>query len=250
MLAAERRTGILEKLEREGRVLVSELSPVYGVSEETIRRDLEKLESEGYARRCYGGASYTGERELPYSLRKQRNVPGKKRIAAAAAALIPDGASVALDGSSTAAFVLRELRVKKNLTLLTNSVEIALSLPDAAGWTVLLAGGAFKKEGLSVTGSRAEEFIGGYHTDWAVISCAGLDIGAGASDLQEDDARVKRAMLRGAERVMLAADSQKFERRAFAAIAPLEELDILVTDREPDSRWEAAAREARLEWVC
>jgi len=243
MLAGERRDDILSRLEKDGRVLVSQLSGVFGVSEETIRRDLEKLEAEGFARRCYGGASFTGGRELPYNVRKKSNVSAKRRIAAAVAELISDGDSVMLDDSSTAVFVAQALPEKKHLTVITNSLEITLLLADRADWNVLLSGGALKLPSLSLSGAKAESFLTDYHTDWAVISCAGVDAARGVSDVAEDSARIKRAMLRSAERTVLAADSRKIGRRAFASVCRPDELYTVVTDLSPeDSRAASFAR--------
>lgn len=240
MLSGERRDDILSRLEKEGHVLVSQLSRVFGVSEETIRRDLEKLESEGFARRCYGGASFTGGRELPYNVRKKSNVSAKRRIAAAVADLISDGDCVMLDDSSTATFVAQALLEKKNLTVLTNSLEIALLLSDRAEWHVLLSGGALKLPSLSLSGAKAEAFLTDYHADWAVISCAGLDAQRGVSDVREDSARIKRAMLQSAEHTVLAVDSRKFARRAFSTVCSCGELDTVVTDLSEDDERAAA----------
>ena len=234
MLAAERRDEILSKLEKAGRVLVAELREEYDVSEETIRRDLEKLETEGLARRCYGGASFTGGRELPYHVRKKSNVSAKRQIAAAVARLIGDGESVMLDDSSTAIFVAQALLEKQGLTILTNSLEIALLLSGKQDWRVLLAGGAMKLPSLSLTGVKTEQFLADYHADWAVISCAGVHETRGVSDVQEDSARIKRAMLQAADRTVLAVDSRKFGRRAFATICSCGELDTVVTDLAAD----------------
>ena len=250
MLADERREGILARLERDGRVQVSPLSADYGVSEETIRRDLEKLEAEGLARRCYGGASFTGGRELPYSVRKKSNVSAKRRIAAAVAALIGDGDSVMLDDSSTATFVAQALLDKQNLTVITNSVEIVLLLAKQQGWTVLLAGGALKLPSLSLAGAKAEQFLAEYHVDWSVVSCAGLDLSCGVSDVGEDTARIKQAMLRAGERTVLAADGRKFGRRAFAAVCPLSALDTVVTDLEETDELCQALRAQSVRVIC
>ena len=250
MLAAERRDLILGRLETEGSVLVSELSAEFEVSEETIRRDLEKLENDGYARRCYGGASFAGGQELPFSARQKSNVSGKTRIAAAVADLIQDGAYIALDGSSTSTFVAQALHEKKGLTVITNSLEVALLLSDKEDFQVLMAGGLLKPHDLTLTGPRSEAFIHDFHVDWAVISCKGMDLHHGASDVLEDNARIKRAMTAIADRTILAADSRKFDRRSFAGICGLETLDFVVTDEEPRDEWKNVFRESGITLIC
>ena len=130
MLAIERRNAILEKLQVERRVVVSELSALYDVSEETIRRDLDKLENDGYAIKSYGGAviNENSNLDLPYNVRKNTNVLGKQKIASLISEMIHDGENIMLDASSTAVAIAKAIKNKKDLTVITNSLEIALEL--------------------------------------------------------------------------------------------------------------------------
>ena len=139
MLAIERRNEILEKLQTDRRVVVSELSQIYEVSEETIRRDLDKLVNDGYAIKSYGGAVINENMniDLPFNIRKNRNVIGKQRIAELVAKIVQDGDSIMLDASSTAVYIAKGLKDKKNLTLITNSMEIVIELLDMSDWRVL-----------------------------------------------------------------------------------------------------------------
>ena len=117
MLAAERRNEILSILKEEGRVIVADLSKKYDVTEETIRRDLEKLENDGYAERTYGGAVLRGSEkdEVPFLMRKRENVEAKMRIATALSQMINDGDRIMLDASTTALFVAKQIRDKKQI---------------------------------------------------------------------------------------------------------------------------------------
>ena len=126
MLAAERRNEILAQLKAEGKVVVADLSKKYDVTEETIRRDLEKLEGEGFAERTYGGAVLreNDKEELPFLVRKRANVEAKKHIASKISEMIEDGERIMLDASTTALFVAKQIRSKKNITVITNSIEI------------------------------------------------------------------------------------------------------------------------------
>ena len=128
MLALERRNLILEKLQEEKRVVVSELSQLYNVSEETIRRDLDKLEKEGLATKSYGGAVINEDVgiDLPFNIRKNQNVQGKQKMAEIAASMVNDGDHIFLDASTTAVFVAKALKEKERLTVVTNSMEIRL----------------------------------------------------------------------------------------------------------------------------
>ena len=155
MLAIERRNEILEKLQTDRRVVVSELSQLYDVSEETIRRDLEKLVNDGYAIKSYGGAviNENVNIELPFNIRKNRNIVGKQHIADLVSKVVKDGDSIMLDASSTAVYIAKALQEKgkKNLTVITNSIEIIIELFDAQDWTILSTGGA-SREGIFCPG--------------------------------------------------------------------------------------------------
>lgn len=239
MLAIERRNKILAILQKESRVLVSDLSKAFNVTEETIRRDLEKLENEGYAKKTYGGAimNENVNVDLPFTVRKTTNVTGKLEIAEVIASLIQDGDHIMMDASSTAVYIAKQLKNKKNLTIITNSVEILIELSDVTGWKVLSTGGVLKEGSLSLIGYQAEKMIGSFHVDKTIISCKGLDIEKGISDSNEMEAHIKKLMLDSANVRILAADSSKFDKISFTKICELSDIDMIVTDAEPDQRW-------------
>ena len=170
MLAIERRREIIAKLTLDGKVIVSELAREFGVTEETIRRDLEKLDQDGLASKTYGGAvaKHNSALDLPYSVREGVNVVQKQMIADKLAELIEDGERIMVDSSSTSLYLIKKLKEKKNLTIITNSVKILLELADMQNWTVLSTGGVLKKGALSLTGSSAEKMINSYHVDTAI----------------------------------------------------------------------------------
>ncbi|MBR3643109.1 MAG: DeoR/GlpR transcriptional regulator, partial [Parasporobacterium sp.] len=136
MLAIERRNKILSLLQTDKKVVVSELSESFRVSEETIRRDLERMEKEGYCTKTYGGAIIKEDSavELPFTVRKNTNVAGKQQIAKLIAIMIRDGDQIMLDASSTAVFVAQNIKKKKNITVITNSIEVLFELSDVTGW--------------------------------------------------------------------------------------------------------------------
>ena len=155
MLALERRNLILEKLQTERRVVVSELSQLYEVSEETIRRDLDKLEKEGLATKSYGGAviNENVSIDLPFNIRKNQNVGGKQKMAEIVAEMVQDGDHIFLDASTTAVFIAKALKDKERLTVITNSMEILIELSDVSGWNIISTGGVMKG-GNEGSGSR------------------------------------------------------------------------------------------------
>lgn len=239
MLPIERRNEILQKLMLDGRVVVSELSEKYEVTEETIRRDLDKLESDGYAKKTYGGAVRNDNTasELPYIVRKQTNVGGKKYIAEIIGSLIEDGNSLLLDSSTTAIFAVKSIFSKHNLTIITNSVEILLDLPQGNDWNIISTGGQYRSEAMAFYGSSAEELVEKYHADYAILSCKGLDIEKGITDTREAFAQLKKKFIGSAKNVILAVDHTKFNKISFVKLGSLDGVDIVVTDVEPTEKW-------------
>jgi DeoR/GlpR family transcriptional regulator of sugar metabolism len=240
MLAIERRNEILEKLQQEKRVIVSELSAHYGVSEETIRRDLEKMERDGYITKSYGGAVFNENTniELPFNIRKNTNIVGKQRIASLLTDIVNDGDSLMLDSSSTAVFIAKALKeTKRNLTIITNSIEIIIELFDAQDWRVLSTGGLAQEVSFALVGPQTDQMLCEYHVNKAIISCKGLDIQNGITDSNELHARNKQTMFSRAGQKILAVDSSKFGTTAFAKITDLHGISMIITDEKPEEKW-------------
>ena len=251
MLAIERRNEILMKLQAERRVVVSELSQLYDVSEETIRRDLEKLVNEGVAIKSYGGAviNENANLEVPFNIRKNYNVIGKQKIAEQIAAMVKDGESLMLDASSTAVYIAKALKEKKNLTVITNSIEIIVELMDMPEWKVLSTGGLSREGSFALVGPQTDKMLKSYHVDKAVISCKGFDLESGITDSDELHANNKITMLGAAGKKILAVDKSKFDKTAFTAIGALDDITTVVTDEEPDRRWLQLFEEAGVECI-
>jgi len=239
MLAIERRNAIISRLNMDGKVIVTDLAQEFGVTEETIRRDLEKLDNEGLAKKTYGGAvaNKSLNIDLPSSVRKRANVELKQRIAEKIALMINDGDYVMADASSTAMYVIKCIKHKKNITLITNSVEILYELSDHNDWNILSTGGTLKPGALSLVGSTAEKMIRDFHVDIAICSCKGVDINAGITDSNEKDSQMKQAIFSAAGRKVLAIDSTKFDRIAFTKVCDLGDVDVIVTDSRPSDKW-------------
>ena len=240
MLAIERRNEILDKLQKEKRVVVSELSKTYGVSEETIRRDLEKLESDGYVIKSYGGAVLNENMniDMPFNVRKNTNVAGKQKIAEIVGNMVKDGERLILDSSSTAVFIAKELKEKRrNLTIITNSIEIIIELFDAQDYRVLSTGGLAMEGSLALIGPQTDEMLRNHHVDKAIISCKGFDMENGITDSNDLHARNKKTMLERADCGILAVDGSKFGYTAFTKSGGLEGISMIITDKEPEDKW-------------
>lgn len=238
MLAVERRRAILDQLRSEGRVVVAELARALAVTEETIRRDLGRMERGGLLSRTHGGAlprPAEGE-DLPYGIRGVTNIAAKRTIGALAAGLVPDGAAIMLDSSSTAYEALRALGGHRGLTVITNSVRL-LADPEMTDHAVLSVGGELRRRAMTFVGPLACQAAAQFNADVALVSCKALSPGGGLMDANLADAAVKRVFIARAARAILLADAGKFDRTALITIAELAAIDTIVTDRRPSDAW-------------
>jgi len=251
MLAIERRNAILEKLQADRRVVVSELSALFDVSEETIRRDLDKLETEGYVIKSYGGAvlNENANLDLPFNIRKNRNVVGKQKIAEQISEMIHEGEHIFLDASSTAVAIAKAIKNKNDITVITNSLEIAIELLEAPGCKVISTGGVLMDTAFGFVGHMTDRAINCYYVDKAIISSKGVDIRAGFTDSDERHANNKKSMLDAAKEKILAVDHSKFNRISFAKIGDFRDLTMLVTDEKPENDWLKTLEEYKVECV-
>jgi DeoR/GlpR family transcriptional regulator of sugar metabolism len=239
MLAVERRKLILEKVQKDKKVIVSELSRDFDVSEETIRRDLERLADEGHVIKSYGGAviNEMAGIDLPFNDRRKSNSVGKQQIAELISREINDGDHIFLDASTTAVFIAKNIKQKKNLTVITNSIENILELSDVSGWDIISTGGVLRAASMSLVGGKAVESIRMYHAEKVFLSCKGIDLEKGATESSEEAGIIKKEMISSSAKVYLAVDSSKFDRVAFSKICPLEGVNVVITDREPEAGW-------------
>jgi DeoR/GlpR family transcriptional regulator of sugar metabolism len=219
-------------LARQGSVRVAQAAAELGVTQETIRRDLERLEREGRLVRSHGGAIPIDldRTELPLDVRETVHLEQKRAIAAHAAAEIREGHVIALDASSTA----RELaRLLPNIpmTVVTNSLAVAMVLHDRPRVRVVVTGGVLDGPSRSFIGEMAMEVLDRFHFTRAFISCQGIDLERGLSVTADEQAGIKRRMLALAEESVLLADSSKFGVKAVEFFAKVSDLDVIITDR-------------------
>ncbi|MCO7124342.1 DeoR/GlpR family DNA-binding transcription regulator [Sporolactobacillus shoreicorticis] len=251
MLAFERYAGIKSELTKNKKVFVSELAVLFDVTEETIRRDLEKMEKEGFCTRIYGGAflnTHTNE-EVSYKERNTLNQKEKHYIARRVSHLIKDGDSLVVDSSSTGLAVVHELyKQKKNLTILTNSIE-ALRLGSTNDQKMISTGGILRPFSFSLVGPEAIDTVKKYNVDTAILGCKGVTMERGITESNNFDAEVKRLMIRQASKLIVVADHDKFEQIALMNLLPLEKIDYLVTDRKPSDKWLIFTRENQIELI-
>jgi len=236
MLAERRHQHILSQLEAEGAVRVIDLAANLGVAEETIRRDLTKLDRQGYLQRTHGGAVVpdTRRQEIPVEVRQAEMLAEKQAIAAAAVELVEEEAVIALDASTTVLEFAR-LLPDKPLTVVTNSLLVARTVAEKGNVRLILAGGEFYASSWEFTGPVALQTLERYNITQAFLSCRGVDLQRGMSEASERAAQVKQAMLDFAERSYLLADHTKLALRSAVFIGKLSRLQTIVTDDRADA---------------
>jgi len=233
LLNEERRRAILQLLQHDGRVLVGHLARRFQTSQVTIRKDLDALQSQGLIHRTHGGALPTGPGALDDpTLREKEKLhrEEKLRIAAAAATMVTEGEVVILDSGTTTTAIARALRNFRNLTIITNGVNIAAELAGSPV-EVILTGGTVRKNSFSLVGPIAEESLRRLHADILFLGVDGFDIDYGLSTPNLLEAKVNRVMVEVAARTVAACDSSKFGRRSLSLIVPPSALQGVITDR-------------------
>lgn len=231
MLVAERYDQIVRLVNERGSIRVTELSELCGVTEETIRRDLDRLEQDGKLRRTHGGAVSlrSEQQETPYAEREVTQAEEKKSIAKWAVNYVEPGDRIILDASTTAWYMATHLP-NLPLTVLTNSIRVATVLSTKERVQVISTGGILAQRSLSFVGPLAERSLGTYHVDKAFISCKGVHLERGLSESNELQGLLKKKMIDIAERVFLLVDHSKFGVQSFSHIADLEQMDHIITD--------------------
>ncbi len=231
-LGETRRAGILAWLQEEGSARVRTLAEAFDVSEVTVRQDLEKLEADGFIVREHGGAFLKSvtQQVRAMALQHAENMDAKRAIGRVAAGLVGDGETIILDSGSTTTEVAAQLPGRRDMTVITNALNIALMLGAEPGFDVHMSGGHFKAPTLSLSGDRSADYFRGLFAQTLFLATAAVDLRAGLTYPALSDIPVKRAMIEAAERVVLVADSSKIGRRSFTALGGIELVDVLVTD--------------------
>jgi DeoR/GlpR family transcriptional regulator of sugar metabolism len=242
MLANQRRDKILELIREDGQAKVMDLARIFKVTEVTIRQDLERLENDGFIIREHGGAYLKdidhNVRNL--SLQNQENLSEKMIIATKAIEFIHDGDTIILDSGSTTTEIAKLIHGYKNLTVITNAINISLILGAQAGINLIVTGGEFKAPTLSLTGQKAADFFQNLHVDKLFLATAGIALKSGLTYPGISDICVKRAMIEAANEIYLVADSTKIGKNSFASLGALSLIDYLITDaniKKEDIEW-------------
>ncbi|MCD7898026.1 MAG: DeoR/GlpR family DNA-binding transcription regulator [Planctomycetaceae bacterium] len=251
MLGIERRQKIFDQLQRDRKVHVGDLAESFNVTQETIRRDLKKLEAGGHLQRSHGGAVLLqpGNEDLSFAKRTAENYELKQIVARKAAGLVTDGASLMADSSSTILALFDLLRARKDLTVVTNSNRI-LNDFSSSSMELISTGGNLRAHSQSLVGPAACRTIATYCVDVAVFSCKGIDREHGITESNEPEAVVKQAMAKQAKNRVLLVDSTKFDQVVFAKTLEFSDIEYVITDAMPNRRWIDFFRKNEIQLVC
>ena len=239
---------IREQVKNEKKVTVSELSKIYKVTEETIRRDLEKLEKEGFLTRTFGGAvlnSASQKEHIHFYKRTSINQKEKAKIAQLFKEVLDQKRTIAADASTTVMEAIRLLKANRNITVLSSSTEIFREMTGSE-IHILSTGGVFNEDSLSLQGNLAKENIRRYHVDLALLSCKGLDMDKGIMDSSEREADVKTEMVKQELDVAIHEDDTKNDRNAFVDFLEWDHVTYLVTDEIPSNHWVEFCKEKEI----
>ncbi len=232
MLAEERRTRILELIEKERGVKVSDLVRIFNVTGATIRRDLEALEKEGLLKRTHGGAvlPQSFSFEPLYATKKRQNLKEKMAIGMKAAELVNDGETIFIETGSTTFQIAKNIKNRHDLTVVTNSIEVARELLNARGVEVILTGGILRKETVALVGPLAERVLREFRVDKAFLGISGIIPGKGMSTASIVEAQIKKLIIEMGREIIGVADYSKFGKECFAFVAPTKVLNKIVVD--------------------
>lgn len=239
MRASERMAYIEDTVSRVGKITVTEISQNCGVTEETVRRDLDKLEEDGKITRVHGGAipnlNYqTGG--IGFYRRQTRNVSAKRRVGELALQILEGKTTIMADSSTTVVETLRQLADKPQYTIVTNSAGIFRSV-ESTLCSFISTGGVYNESSLSFQGEVAKENLKRFHVDVALISCKGIHMGSGILDSYNGEVDIKRAMIEQADEVAVLVDHTKLSRQAFLKVTDFDSIDYIITDMLPDPTW-------------
>lgn len=251
VFALERQKKILEMLERDGSVSVSNLSSVLDVTEETVRRDLEKLEKQECLRRTHGGAMPMEESTYEASLEKRKliNVEAKQKMAVEASKYIASGDTIFLDASTTTFFMAREIKKMKNVTVITNSLRIITELSGCESIKVIAVGGICSAN-QSFVGSLAEKTIEeNYFANKMFLSSKGITADLGILESNEQECGIKQKMIQNSKVRYYLCDKSKIGSIGFVKLINFDKIDYIITNTDPDENLKQKLEESETKLI-
>lgn len=243
---------ILATLSDRGATTISALAAAFDVSEETVRRDIRRLEKDGAVRKVHGGVRLPDRRaEAPWRQRLNVNAEAKKRVAARAAEMIEPGMTLLLDSSTTVFWLARQISSVRDLTVITNGLETAGELAASSDTQVFLAGGPVNSAYRATFGAEAARFSKQFVPDLAFFSFVAIDADHGFLSHEPGEADYVREVITGARRAICLTDASKFTAPGRILAAEWPQIDLLITDTAPPPNIAAVAKRSHTEvWVA
>ncbi len=241
-----RQAGVLETVRELGSVTVDALAERFGVTLQTVRRDVKLLAEAGLLARFHGGVRLPASttENIAYRQRQQLNEDAKRRIARAVAAQVPDGCSLILNIGTTVEAVARELLARRGLRVITNNLNVAALLSDNPDCEVIVAGGLVRPRDRGIIGEATVEFISQFRVDIGLIGISGIEADGTLRDFDYREVKVAQAIIRASRQVWLVADHSKFNRPAMVEMGRLAQVDALFTDIAPPPAFQTLLTDA------
>jgi DeoR family transcriptional regulator, fructose operon transcriptional repressor len=249
-LAEDRQRQIVTLLQENGALRIGELTEIFDVSDETVRRDLTALEEQGLLTRTRGGAlAESVHLETSFQRRMRENGAAKLQIAQVAASYVEDGSTIIIDSGSTMAHLVRQLRSKRDLVVITNGITHVEDLLSNPTLTVVVTGGLIRRATMGAAGPLAVESLSSLHADHTFIASSGFSASAGMTYPSFDEVAVKRAMISAGADVTLLADGTKSGRASMVRVAPLTELNRIITSQPISASEQSKIRDLGVELI-
>ncbi len=252
MIAEERKALLLNKLRDDGYIQVADLADKLDLSPVTIRRDLILLEKEGHCVRKRGGAIRSTQGvtvEIPYDIKKNRNIAEKSRIAKAALALVENGDTILLDAGSTIYSLACLLHSRERLTVVTHDLNIAVKLAANPNINLICTGGIARANVFTLQGSQVVDFIRNLRVDKSFIGADAIHPDGTISNVNIEEVPIKQAMIKAANQVILLTDSSKFGITGFARVCDITDVDYVITDNNAPEEFRACCKERQVNTV-
>ena len=231
---SNRKKEIISLINNNGFATVEEMAKLYNVTPQTIRRDINFLDEEGYISRYHGGAGPSSSSEnVAYRHRKELLLEEKKKIAMNVASIIPNKSSLFINIGTTTEHVAKALCDHRKLKIITNNLNVAAIMSKKDNFEVIVAGGIVRSKDGGITGESAIQFIKQFKMDIGIIGISGIDLDGTLLDFDFREVHVARTIIENSRKVFLVTDHSKFGRNAMVKLGSIREIDTLITDKKP-----------------
>ena len=239
-MRSQRIEKIEQYIEEHKTVKMDKLCEVFGVSKNTIRRDINEIVKKGNVEKIYGGVSFRANgRLIPFEERNIKEAPGKQRIASKAAELVEDGDIIFIDSGTTTKHMINDIKNRKDLTIITNSLQIIVDALPFENIEVISLSGRINRKTLSFTGQSALEVLQSYNISKAFMAATGVSIEHGVTNSSPLEYDLKSGVVQRSQEVYLLVDNSKFDTVSLMTYCKLDQINVLVTDKKPKKEFEA-----------